>query len=139
MSVLRTCPFRQAHRALPHCARITPVVMAGTGTPRVRQRALLASLQVNPLGHAAQPMHGSRQPCKLYSCTLEPVLAATQAPRALPHYNFLRKPAADFGWDWGPAFAAAGLGGVALEAYKDTRITSACLPCCVAGWRTALY
>ena len=58
---------------------------------------------------------------------LEPVLAAAQAPRALPHYNFLRKPAADFGWDWGPAFAAAVLGSVALEASKDTRITSACL------------
>ena len=37
-----------------------------------------------------------------------------QAPLALPSYNFLRKPASDFGWDWGPAFAPIGLGGVTL-------------------------
>ena len=51
-----------------------------------------------------------------------------QAPRALPHYNFLRKAASDFGWDWGPAFAPAGLGSVSLEAHSQPRITSRVLP-----------
>lgn len=28
---------------------------------------------------------------------------------SLPGYNFIRKAASDFGWDWGPAFAPAGI------------------------------
>jgi len=50
-----------------------------------------------------------------------------QAPGAMPHYNFLRKTASDFGWDWGPAFAAAGLGNVSIEGCKGARIIS--MPC----------
>ena len=42
----------------------------------------------------------------------------------IPHYNFLRKPPADFGWDWGPALAPAGIhGGVLLIAYSTAYIT----------------
>ena len=44
----------------------------------------------------------------------------------VPHYNFLRKPPADFGWDWGPAFAPAGIyGGVLLVAQDTVYITGA--------------
>ncbi|GAB4815645.1 hypothetical protein N2152v2_002691 [Parachlorella kessleri] len=43
---------------------------------------------------------------------------------ALPHYNFIRKAASDFGWDWGPAFAPVGItGGVWLRAYADAFLT----------------
>lgn len=42
----------------------------------------------------------------------------------IPHYNFLRKPPADFGWDWGPALAPAGIyGGLLLVAYDTVYIT----------------
>ena len=41
-------------------------------------------------------------------------LLPVQIPRIIPHYNFLRKPASDSGWDWGPGFAPSGLSAVAL-------------------------
>ena len=31
------------------------------------------------------------------------------APGAFPHFSFLRKPASDWGWDWGPAIAPSGI------------------------------
>lgn len=44
----------------------------------------------------------------------------------LPHYNFIRKAASDFGWDWGPAFAPACiLGDVTLTAYSGPYLTGA--------------
>lgn len=50
----------------------------------------------------------------------------------IPHYNFLRKPPADFGWDWGPAFAPAGIyGGVLLVSYDTVYITGDC-----NGWNS---
>ena len=45
-------------------------------------------------------------------------------PGGLGYYNFLRKPASDFGWDWGPAFAPAGIyGTVELQAYSGAFLT----------------
>ena len=36
-----------------------------------------------------------------------------------PNYNFIRKPPADFGWDWGPNFTPAGIyGKLALVAHS---------------------
>ena len=46
-------------------------------------------------------------------------LPSNTAPGAFPHFAFVRKPASDFGWDWGPALAPAGLHGhVWLESYS---------------------
>jgi len=46
-----------------------------------------------------------------------------QLPHMNPHYNFLRKPPADFGWDWGPTFAPAGIyGGVVLVGHDSVYI-----------------
>lgn len=53
-------------------------------------------------------------------------LLCLQLPHMIPYYNFLRKPPADFGWDWGPALAPAGIyGGVLLVAYNTVYITGA--------------
>lgn len=47
-----------------------------------------------------------------------------QLPHMIPHYNFLRKAPADFGWDWGPTFAPAGIyGGVLLVGYDSVYMT----------------
>ncbi len=44
----------------------------------------------------------------------------------LSYYNFIRKPASDFGWDWGPAFAPAGIYGmVEIQAYSYAIMTGA--------------
>ena len=40
--------------------------------------------------------------------------------------NFVRKPQCDFGWDWGPCFAPAGIfGKVELAAYNRAHLTGA--------------
>jgi hypothetical protein len=47
-------------------------------------------------------------------------------PGGLGYYNYLRKPASDFGWDWGPAFTPAGIyGSVQLQAYSGAFLTGA--------------
>lgn len=48
----------------------------------------------------------------------------SQYVRGIDHYNFIRKPASDFGWDWGPAIAPMGIyGNVVLEAYSTAFLT----------------
>lgn len=42
---------------------------------------------------------------------VDPLLPSLQGPGMLPHYNWARKPAYHFGWDWGPALVPAGLPG----------------------------
>lgn len=39
-------------------------------------------------------------------------------------YNFIRKSAYHFGWDWAPSLVGGGLGPVRLEAWTGTRITA---------------
>lgn len=70
------------------------------------------------------------------SVTIASAVAASQAaagayPYAVPHlaqrgsigtFNFLRKAASDFGWDWGPAFAPAGLGGATLRVLSSATL-----------------
>lgn len=47
-------------------------------------------------------------------------------PGGRSYYNFIRKPASDFGWDWGPAFSPSGLyGTVEIQAYSNAILTGA--------------
>ncbi|CAK0764706.1 hypothetical protein CVIRNUC_003185 [Coccomyxa viridis] len=47
-------------------------------------------------------------------------------PGGLAYYNFIRKPASDFGWDWGPAFTPAGIYGMTeIQAYSNAIMTAA--------------
>ena len=60
------------------------------------------------------------------------MLHCVQLPHMTPHYNFLRKPPADFGWDWGPNFTPAGIyGEVQLLASSFAYLSGAVL-CCAA-------
>ncbi len=56
-----------------------------------------------------------------------PTVPTHQAPGAFGHFAFIRKPASDLGWDWGPALAPAGVHG-------DVLLVSYCQPY-VAGAR----
>ena len=58
-------------------------------------------------------------------------------PGGMSYYNYLRKPASDFGWDWGPAFTPSGLyGTVEVQAYSTAILTGA-LPQ-IAALRTVI-
>lgn len=46
----------------------------------------------------------------------------------LPNYNFIRKAASDFGWDWGPAFSPSCVIG-------DVTLTAHSAPFLTGGWR----
>lgn len=55
-----------------------------------------------------------------------PYAAPILTYQSVAPYNFLRKPASDFRWDWGPAFAPSGIyGGVKVEGYSTGQLTGA--------------
>ena len=71
---------------------------------------------------------------RIHPAILEAFKRNAAYPYAVPYlelqsiapYNFLRKPASDFGWDWGPAFAPSGIyGSVKLQAYSSGVLTGA--------------
>ncbi|KAL3132926.1 hypothetical protein ABBQ38_006840 [Trebouxia sp. C0009 RCD-2024] len=99
----------------------------------LKARGNTLTLTIRPASEAARAGHDA-YPYEVPTMSL---------PHMIPHYNFLRKPPADFGWDWGPALAPAGVyGGVLLVAYNTCHITgnliistspSMCLSCFERG------
>lgn len=90
--------------------RQAPLLPAGAPGAQQQQQRHTLSIELHPAFPAAAAA-AQRYPYDV---------PAASAPYAQPHYNFLRKPAADFGWDWGPAFGASGLhGGVGLLLFDD--------------------
>ena len=68
--------------------------------------------------HARSHTHTRSLPSSLF--------LLSQQLGGMDHWNFLRKPASDFGWDWGPAFAPAGIaGGVSLVAHSSGFLSAA--------------
>lgn len=72
------------------------------------------------------PTHHWTCPLPATNATCTPA-RRPQAPGAFGHFAFIRKPASDLGWDWGPALAPAGVHG-------DVLLVSYCQPY-VAGAR----
>lgn len=71
---------------------------------------------------------------RIQPAILEAFKRSAAYPYAVPYlelqsvapYNFIRKPASDFGWDWGPAFAPSGIyGSVKVVAYSSGLLTGA--------------
>jgi hypothetical protein len=59
------------------------------------------------------------------TCDLDTVPLGAQDAQIGP-YNFVRKTASDFGWDWGPAFVPSGINGpINLVAYSLPYLTGA--------------
>lgn len=91
-----------AHR--PHAFTIT-----GAIRPGLNQLAITIQSAV---GYAAR------------QAAAYPYAAPTvEQPGSIPHFNFIRKAASDFGWDWGPAFAPSGLSGVKLRGFSSPFLT----------------
>jgi hypothetical protein len=95
---------RRAHRAarpqlllLPHCTALSGGCSCSCRLPRCRAAALAClgrRCRTRPLPPSSSPAAGQ-----------------------FDTYHYVRKTASDFGWDWGPAFAPAGVSGrVALVA-----------------------
>jgi hypothetical protein len=77
-----------------------------------------------PYVQVSMQAHASHHACVAAACAalLSWPDAHVQIPRIIPHYNFLRKPACDSGWDWGPGFAPSGLNAVALVGHSCAEI-----------------
>ena len=69
--------------------------------PRVRARVRVRVVIQSSLAYARSQPHANEYPhTRNYNVWAEP-----------SHRNMVRKPGADFGWDWGPAFPGAGIPG----------------------------
>lgn len=56
------------------------------------------------------------------------------AQKGVGAFNMARKPASDFGWDWGPAYTPSGIhGAVDLVGYDHAVIQGGGTVCCVCS------
>ena len=81
---------------------------------------------------AGWPLREGQQPVQLsHAAVRTPRAGQPRCPHGLPACSrrwlllvCRRKPASDFGWDWGPAFAAAGIhGGVKVVGLEEAELT----------------
>ncbi|KAF8058425.1 hypothetical protein HT031_005549 [Scenedesmus sp. PABB004] len=86
-------------------------------------KGLLSTSRPNTLAITIQPAYNKSLEYQAAHDYYIPTLYNTGSIGA---YNFVRKPAFDFGWDWGPAFAASGIHGtVKLIAFSKPTLAGA--------------
>ena len=77
---------------------------------------------INVISHALSCFSPAAQQARAHANVTDTPRVARQSFGN--NYNFIRKPGSDFGWDWGPGFAPAGIyGGVQLHAYSAAYLT----------------
>ena len=105
------------------CSAVADLELNGVLVGRTANAHRPHAFEVAPLLLPPSPGGGAGNQLSvtLLSATLYSEQQAAAYPYAVPHtqqlgniggaYNFVRKAASDFGWDWGPAFAPAAISG----------------------------